>query len=407
MTTIVFVHGTGVREIADSAAVRTVTAKVAERLPGVAVEAVDWGAACGVEVSPTLRTLIGIADPEEPGRAVEVDPEEADLRLGATLEVDPLHELRAVAEARAQAGALRRSEAGDDLRWAVRHAVVETALADVLPGGPAEWGESFTTAARRVAESVEFEAAADVLAASADYDVIGRAVVGAFGQALGGRADGPGPWPVEWRGLLVAGVRDACGGDAAGGRISGALKGSLMYASWPLQSLLRGGTLGGSVPAIGDILYYQAHGENLRAYLAARIARIRGPVVVLAHSLGGIASFETLTQARSASEPDQPRYPLPQVRALITAGSQIGYFGALGALATQPASSGPPRSPSIPWINLWNARDWLSFRAHPVFADAVHDVEVRVRRPFPQAHGVYWKCDELYTEIERVVRGGR
>ncbi|MYS83786.1 hypothetical protein [Embleya scabrispora] len=408
MTTILFVHGTGVREIADSSTVRTVTARVAERLPGVRVEAVDWGAAFGVEVSLALRTLIGIADPEERGRSVEIDPAEAELRLGVTLESHPLHELRAVAEARAQAGARRPTEAAEDLRWAVRHAVIEIDLAAVLPGGPAEWAESFTAAARDVAHSAEFEAAADVLAATADHDVIARAVVGAFGQALAGRADGAGPWPTEWRDLLVAAVRDACGGRAAGGgRVSGALKSSLMYASWPLQNLLRGGTLGGSVPAIGDILYYQAHGEVLRAYLAARIARIQGPVVVLAHSLGGIASFETLTQARSATEPDHPRHLLPGVRALITVGSQIGYFGALGALATQPAQGGPPTHPSIPWINVWNARDWLSFRAEPVFAEAVRDVEVRARRPFPQAHSAYWRCDALYAEIARVVGGDR
>ncbi|MFI6984831.1 hypothetical protein ACIBSV_40430 [Embleya sp. NPDC050154] len=408
MTTILFVHGTGVREIADSSTVREVTANVAERLPGVRVEAVDWGAAFGVEVSPTLRALIGIADPGERAEAAEVDPEEAELRLWAVLEQHPRHELREVAAGREGVGAGRRSEAAEDLDWAVRHDVVGIDVAAVLPKAPTDWAPVFAEAARAVADSAEFAGAVDTLAASADYDVIGRAVVASFAHALAARPAGATPWAQEWRDALVAAVRDACGGAAAGGgRLTGVLKGSLMYASWPLQNALRGGTLGGSVPQIGDILYYQAHGAILRAYLAERISRIPGPVLLLAHSLGGIACYETLAEARSQSEPDRPRHALPQVRALITVGSQVGYLAAVGALATHPAHGVRPTHLSIPWSNVWNARDWLSFRAEPVFPGAVRDVEVRVRRPFPQAHGVYWTCGALYDEIARVVEATR
>ncbi|OPC84384.1 hypothetical protein B4N89_28760 [Embleya scabrispora] len=406
MTTLVFVHGTGVRDVTDSAAVRTITARVAARLPGVRVEPVDWGAAFGVEVSPELRTLIGIADPAECGPAAEVDPEEAELRLWAVLERHPRHELREVAAGVAPGG--RRTEAAEDLRWAVEHDVVGIDLAAVLPGVPPEWPDVFAAAARDVADSAEFTGAVEALAAGADYDVIGRAVVAGFEQALAARPGAPSAWSPEWRDTLVAAVRDACGGTTAGGTWVGrTFKSGLMYASWPLQNTLRGGTLGNSVPAIGDILHYQAHGATLRAYLAARIARIEGPVVLLAHSLGGIASFETLAEAAGPDTPERRRHPLPGVRALITVGSQIGYLGAVGALATHPAQAEPPSRLSIPWTNVWNARDWLSFRAAPVFGTAVRDVEVRVRRPFPRSHGAYWRCPRLYDEIARAVEGAR
>ncbi|MYW04342.1 hypothetical protein [Streptomyces sp. SID3343] len=407
MTTIVFVHGTGVRGVVASDALAAVTEKIGERLPGARVEAVDWGARFGVEVTPRLRELIGIADPgERVEPAAAADAHDADLWLWSVLEHHPRYELHTTAQAFALGAGVRRPES-EDLRWILENDVPGLDVAALAPGVPADGPALFAAAAREIAASEEFVGAVDAIAHNADYQVIARAVVATFGRSLA--ESGAGALTGRARDTLVEAVGNAYGGVAAGGRsrLSGALKNGAMYASWPFQNMMRGGTLGNSVPAIGDILYYQAHGALLRSYLANRIAAVEGPVVVLAHSLGGIASFETLAEAQSPTEPHVARYPLPNVCALITVGSQVAYLGAVGALATHPAHERRPTHLRIPWTNVWNPCDWLSFRAEPVFADLVRDVEIRARQPFPKAHASYWESDALYDEIARVAGGAR
>ena len=61
---------------------------------------------------------------------------------------------------------------------------------------------------------------------------------------------------------------------------------------------------------------YQARGEKIRAYLKSRIEATQNePIILLAHSLGGIAAVDLLLMNN-----------LPQVRALVTVGSQAPYL---------------------------------------------------------------------------------
>ncbi|MHC5719534.1 MAG: hypothetical protein ACYTX0_47690, partial [Nostoc sp.] len=74
-------------------------------------------------------------------------------------------------------------------------------------------------------------------------------------------------------------------------------------------------------PMPGDILLYQTRGEKIRAFIQQQIAQAEPPVVLLAHSLGGIACVDLLVQQQ-----------LSQVELLVTVGSQAPFLYEINAL---------------------------------------------------------------------------
>jgi hypothetical protein len=139
-------------------------------------------------------------------------------------------------------------------------------------------------------------------------------------------------------------------------------------------------------PAIGDILRYQALGQQIRELLREKIKDITGNVFVLSHSLGGIASFELMVEGG-----------LPNVSGLITVGSQAPLFYEFDALQTLKRGHDLPTT--FPrWLNIYDENDLLSYCANRVFkcnADCRVD---SVLPPF-EAHSAYWKLDETWLAI--------
>lgn len=131
-------------------------------------------------------------------------------------------------------------------------------------------------------------------------------------------------------------------------------------------------------PAAGDILRYQLHGKQLRDYLRDCIAAFPdNKVYVLAHSLGGVAAFETLIEN-----------DLPNVERLITFGSQAPFFYEIGALATLPlGDSFPSKFPA--WSNFYDLNDPLSYVGEGVFGNHVSDHPIESGASFPASHGAY------------------
>ena len=111
-------------------------------------------------------------------------------------------------------------------------------------------------------------------------------------------------------------------------------------------------------------------------------------MLVVAHSLGGIASVELL--ARTADLP---------VAALVTCGSQAPFLyetDALGHLRRGNALPGHfPR-----WFNVYDLNDMLSYAAGGVFSGRADDFEVRSRQPFPQCHSAYWSQDKMWQALK-------
>lgn len=140
-------------------------------------------------------------------------------------------------------------------------------------------------------------------------------------------------------------------------------------------------------PATGDILLYQARGGGIRDFIESTICKTPKPLVVLAHSLGGIACVELLAQKK-----------LEGVVKLITVGSQAPLLYELNALGS--LHYGDPLPASFPdWLNVYDKHDFLSYVGAGLFPNRVVDVLVNNGQPFPQAHSAYWNNPEVWKAI--------
>jgi hypothetical protein len=144
---------------------------------------------------------------------------------------------------------------------------------------------------------------------------------------------------------------------------------------------------------VRDIAFYVRRGGAVRDFIAAQAAELAPPVVILGHSLGGIAAVDLMSG---------PRRP-ETVKLLVTAGSQATYLylmDALDALRPAPNATG---APFTPWLNIYNRADLLSFCASRVFPQVpgIVDEEVDAGVPFPAAHSAYWEQERLYELLGR------
>lgn len=151
-------------------------------------------------------------------------------------------------------------------------------------------------------------------------------------------------------------------------------------------------------PAVGDTVKYQARGQGMRDFIRETVEDVAvgsdEGVVLLAHSLGGIACVDLLVQE-----------PLPQVKGLITVGSQAPYLYEIGALFSLAAPSQLPEH-MPPWLNVYDCEDLLSFKAMNVFSSAagVEDFEVKSDQPFPASHGAYWSDDTFWEKADAFLK---
>jgi hypothetical protein len=149
---------------------------------------------------------------------------------------------------------------------------------------------------------------------------------------------------------------------------------------------------------LADIFGYHQHRESiqrvLRQELAAAKRAARGrPVLPVGLSLGGIALVDLV-----ASSPEAP------VEACVTVGSQAPLLYTFDAIPSMPYNEAdPPRLP-VPWLNVYDSRDFLSFVAEPLFRRtdglaSVVDLRVHSGRDFPRSHSAYWELDPVWDAI--------
>src|SRR6188508_3306720 len=150
---------------------------------------------------------------------------------------------------------------------------------------------------------------------------------------------------------------------------------------------------------LADVVGYHGHRESIQGVLrtelaaAARAARGR-PVLPVALSLGGIALVDLL-----ASWPEAP------VEACVTIGSQAPLLYTFDAIPSMPYDEADPPHLAVPWLNIYDSRDFLSFLAEPLFRRSdglasVVDLRVRSGKDFPKSHGAYWELDPVWDAIE-------
>ncbi|MFI0236011.1 hypothetical protein [Streptomyces sp. NPDC016845] len=400
MTSVLFIHGTGVRAPGYAEALRAVRAGLAGVRPDVTVAECDWGSALGSYLRADGASIPGYV-PQDPARAPR--PHDEERARWALLYVDPAAELHLFALAGQQTtapflpGAL---PAGRQL-WAWTQELVEA------PAVRAAWQ----------AAGLDAHLAADVSALLAS-DTFRRACDAADGtgasglarltaraltaRALAGHPGGPGAVPADARDAMVAAVVDRLGGEERGlsdgvSRALGASARLLERAGGSRFVVGRRSRISErSLGFAGDILSYLVRGEAVRAYVADLARQLTPPVVLLGHSLGGIVAFDLLAGGAAGTTPD--------VAQLVTVGSQAPVLYELDALPSRPYGTGLPAG--FPrWLNVYDRRDLLSFVGAEVFGPGVRDVEVDNGQPVSAAHSAYWTNRHLYEVLAQELPG--
>jgi len=149
---------------------------------------------------------------------------------------------------------------------------------------------------------------------------------------------------------------------------------------------------------LADVIGYQQHRASIQAVLKAELTRAarsaRGrPVLPVALSLGGIALVDLL-----ASWPDAP------VEACVTVGSQAPLLYTFDAIPSMPYDEVDPPHLPVPWLNVYDSRDFLSFVAEPLFRRtdglaSVVDLRVHSGKDYPRSHSAYWELAPLWDAI--------
>jgi hypothetical protein len=395
VTTVLFVHGTGVRRGYDDE-LRLVTQRLQRRLPEVTVAPCHWAAeAAGLRAD--LRAE-GVSIPS--GRFARGDEDEEDeaIRLWAALYGDPLYELRVLVllpgvpedlvdpdettvELEALRASLERFTPSEALRALLRDGGVEAVfdeargdiavaqpLTDIIQAATQPALVVRAAIARAVVAQSILLAERDGRYATIAYDASLRdSVVRRLDAELSGKTLDLGATD-----LLKAGV----------GRLIG------HTATWYLR---RDSSIATSFmfPFSGDIMRYQRDGEPIRAFIRDRIAEAKLPVVLLAHSLGGVICFDLLNQHNLSD----------QVTGLVTVGSQAPLLYELDVLAGlrygQPLAAWFPQR----WLNIYDLRDMLSFVGAAIFPGQIEDQAIDNGQPFPRAHSAYWANEQVWDAI--------
>jgi hypothetical protein len=389
-STLLFVHGTGVRSESYSQTLKQIESKVIEFGLPCAVDACPWGDVYGIDFD-------GLSLPEPPKRNEE---EAAQAYRWEYLQVDPLFDLRLWCTPAAEPPPFMFGEqktAATIWDKSVSQYVGEydkkIALIELLQHNQIEkfflpaWNTVVTTGLPEQA----FSAAGDD--GPAVSRVFAEAVVA---QMMHDAAAAQPPVPLSPR---------------TGGKIVTILLFDWKQAAKGLKDLfqtifgsvtktvvrpLRAGASNAIAPAIGDILHYQALGKEIRELIRKKIEAIPGDVFLLAHSLGGVACFELMVEARRGDAAG-----LSSVKGLITAGSQAPLLYEFDALQT--LDKGDPLPAGFPaWLNLYDENDLLSYRANRLF-NVKPDKQVDSMLPPLEAHSAYWKLDETWNAIGALI----
>jgi hypothetical protein len=404
-----FVHGTGVREPAYRRSLRTISQNLTALRPDLTVSACFWGGPLGStlrmggcsipDYRPAAMPRSSVPGPERPG-ANAMPPADSEDTLERerwdVLYRDPLFELELL-RMTGSAGPRFVPSAetlGEEMSRLARQLVDNPEVQDAFT--EAGFGSQLQAALLSVLTS---ETCRDVLAeldedAGGARTIIARAVVA---HAISHTEDGPISVSPADRNAMLAAVIDGLGGTeyGIGGAVARVLKASSSIAlrfggsrwvvsrrnTWTEEAHL----------FAGDILYYLARGKPIREFIARRIREADGPVVLLAHSLGGIAAVDLLAEQA-----------LPEVELLVTVGSQAPLLYEFDALPCLPFGHElPNRFPA--WLNIFDRRDLLSYVGHDVFPGRVVDHEVDNGQGVNTAHSAYWNNHEVYELLAQKI----
>jgi len=395
---ILFVHGTGVRDVSRS---MDLIRERAERILNMRrdqVVAVEWGRACGpqdLDITPSLP-------PDEATRGLGEGGSDAEVAaaLWQVLLADPTAELRVLAE-QPPAGGSMLDPTADPVDVQVGNRVTGAQPPDQALARAGLADADLQRAQDALVDDQSLGRAAAAAGDPADGDLVyatARALVAVMIRRH--LADDPPPFAAvdaAAREDLVEALANAIAPEGTRGVLKGLAGKVLGPLATRVAASHRAAFMGPMSDFIRDVAFYIDRGGPVRDYIAKAIREHHGttPVVVLGHSLGGIACVDLLSDPTVMSGDD----PL-SVDLLVTVGSQSPFLYLLDSLhSLSPRTPDEPK-PFVPWLNIYNRDDLLSFCAARVWVNTqVDDEPVSAGVPFPGSHGAYWTQDRVYELI--------
>ncbi|KOX03036.1 MULTISPECIES: hypothetical protein [unclassified Streptomyces] len=384
---VVFVHGTGVREKSYNDTFATVRTRIRAIRPEWEVRGCLWGPAHGAEF---VHGGVSVPGYTRSGGGREAEDLDAAIAEWEVLYNDPGYELRLLGlRPPPPAGMVRGLPPAKRFLKAVQEYRPSPDLVARLD----RYGlrTDFDTALRTVAGSPEVRDAATTVDHNG-YEhryAVAKAVVAATVASAGARGADALAGPD--RDALLAALSGELSGEsrALTGGVRQAVKTSALRRATRWAVDRRGSLSDGMLPMAGDILRYQARGDGVRQLIRRTVENAPGDkVTLLAHSLGGVAAVDLLAMER-----------LDRVDQLITVGSQAGLLYECGALASLEHPDTLPGHFPAAWLNIHDPWDLLSYRAAGVFKGRAHDVQVSNGQPFPHAHSAYWSNAEVWDAV--------
>lgn len=395
MITFLFVHGTGVREEKYRTYLEQIQKELENPELGIKVEGCFWGQTEGVNSDEALKT---IPSPKNKKELPSNGTAKEEALLWEYLSRNPLYELEQLAnpvEGKWK-NLINRKKAAVALDRAFHRQKISPELSTLLQ----KYGfdEVFEKACSQVRESPEYAASlktSQQVESVDDFRKIYARAIFAQSQQLAGALKPAKALPddPELRENLL---EEICLMLAPASTVFSTriFEKVMPQNGYPeinintryLQNIHKSVMEEASLVA-GDILLYQVRGDGMRNMILKRLNELEGPVVLLGHSLGGIICVDLLVKEK-----------LPQVKLLVTVGSQAPYFYSINSLYSLPRSE-PLPDHFPPWTNIYDMGDLLSYIGENVFPGRIEDCEVNSLAPFPRTHKAYWKNKETYTVI--------
>lgn len=396
MTTVIFVHGTGVRQREYEKTFKIIENKIHVQRPDIKVIPCLWGDELGTRLNAKGASIPSYDETLALDNVVE--SEDKEIVLWAHLYREPLYELRLLGLKPREEGSANPFEdsPADKLQLSVKSLTTEGELqAKLTEAGIAE---VFVEARAEVVRSDAYNQALRKISevSFSEYcNAVARAIVAA--------AMLKSEQQEEYAPILTdANLRDQVVGLLSlalveeelgiGGWVLGQIGGLALPRVTNYVEGKRGDVTNKVSPVPCDILLYQTRGGKIRNFIQKSIEAAEPPVVLIAHSLGGIACVDLLIEES-----------LPQVAHLVTVGSQAPFMYEINALYS--LEFGQPLPEHFPkWLNIYDQRDFLSYVGAKIFnelnkLEKVKDVEVISKQPFPRSHGAYWTNPKTWEAI--------
>lgn len=408
MATFLFIHGTGVRENDVANSVKLIEAGISgfnQLKEAHSVKFCFWGGELG---TPTRTTFLSIPDYESRGGEVVVDEKGESNGLWELLYADPFFEINLLIIK--ASGAEKESKAITAMRKDLKSKLdgltkIKQELETLLVKGGLQ--QHFESCRKSVSDSSEFQSLIDV--AVPPMGPYRRATARSICALSAITSNNELIFPRfqedrELRKEIIDKLTSELGGEEA------------FIPSWVAKPFIKGflkhvhSQFGRYVRDnyrfVGDILLYQTKGSTIRKAIKAKINECDGPVVILGHSLGGIASFDMLVEEAKA-HPNGDSQILNKVTMFVTVGSQVPFLYELNCLQSLRNDGKPEQAEKLPltfpkrWLNCYDPNDLLSYVAEGLFpGNLVKDIPVKSNTVFPEAHSAYWSQQTMWKAIE-------